>query len=206
MDALRSKVNKLELENDNLSRDKRGLVEDNQKLKQKCQRMNRCVERHDITVAECREKQNRMKDQLDFAQNEVESIRTKANESKKRWGEVVQNLERQVDDGLRKIGLLESEKVRSSLLSTSMSIRCVQFVLFHQIIGVTKQVSQRNHILHLEEAVSRRGADADDALRLRRQEANCMGYVKDSLYFFDSSIQSNVNRVILKFIGTLFYP
>ena len=67
MDALRSKVNKLELENDNLSRDKRGLVEDNQKLKQKCQRMNRCVERHDITVAECREKQTRMKDQLDFA-------------------------------------------------------------------------------------------------------------------------------------------
>ena len=88
MDALRNKVHRLELENDNLSRAKRGLVEENQKYKQRCERMNRCVERHEITVAETREKQNRMKEQLDFAQNEVESIRTKANDSKKRLSEV----------------------------------------------------------------------------------------------------------------------
>ena len=130
MDALRSKVNKLELENDNLSRDKRGLVEDNQKLKQRCQRMNRCVERHDITVAECREKQNRLKDQLDFAQNEVESIRTKASESKKRWGEVVKNLERQVDDGLRKIVKECTIRISENSLVLRISPAVRQLALF----------------------------------------------------------------------------
>jgi len=84
MDALRNKVNRLEMDNDALNRAKRGLLEDKENLKQKCERMSRRVEHHDIAIAESREKQARMKEQIEFAHNEVEAIRVKANDAKKR--------------------------------------------------------------------------------------------------------------------------